>query len=169
MGSAPSTEPRSCWPGKTAIGTALLGALLAGGGPVLVGFFTTVGAHIITSNVDRSNGPFTPAQITVDVQIFCGCADRAAQLGEPVQIQYRVSNAGQRSVAAVRVTGSDTATCALPQLGVNQSELCTATHLITAADLGAGHYTASGTATATADDGTVLAVSASSESIRTQP
>ena len=38
--------------------------------------------------------------------------------------------------------------------------------MITAADMAAGQYTASGTATGTADDGTVLSTSADGQSIR---
>jgi hypothetical protein len=165
-----AANPTAAGRGKAAVGAALLGALLVGGGPGLVGFFTTIGSHIITRNVDRANGHIVPAQITLDVQSFCGCAWQRAHLGEPIQIRYEVINSGQRPVASVRVTGgSDPATCPVQQLAARQTVVCTATHLIASADLAAGHYTASGTATGTAEDGTVLTVSASSQAIRTQP
>lgn len=165
-----AANPAAAGRGKAAVGTALLGALLVGGGPALVGFFTTVGSHIITRNVDRSTGKIAQAQIVLDVQTFCGCAHLVAHLSEPIQIQYEVINTGQRPVATVRVSGgSDPATCPVQQLAVHQTVVCTATHLITRADLAATRYTATGTATGTADDGTELAVSASSQAIRTQP
>lgn len=165
-----SANPAAAGRGKAAVGAALLGALLVGGGPALVGFFTTVGSHIITSNVDRSTGRIVHAQITVEVQGFCSCALQQAYVGEPIQIRYQVVNTGQRPVASVQVTtGSDPATCPAQQLEVGQSVVCTATHVITSADLAVGHYTAVATATGIADDGTVLAVSASSQPIRTQP
>ena len=164
-----SGNPTAAGKGKAAIGAALLGALLIGGGPVLVGFFTTVGSHLITANVDRSNGRIVAARITLDVQTFCGCAHLAAQVGEPIHVQYAVINSGQRAVASVRITAStDPTNCPAEQLGIGRTVVCTATHLITSADLRAGHYTATGTATGIADDGTDLAVSASSQAIRTQ-
>lgn len=163
-------NPAAAGRGKAAVGAALLGSLLVGGGPGLVGFFATVGSHIITRNVDRSNGHIVQAQITLVVQTYCGCALQPAYSGEPVQIQYEVINSGQRPVASVRVTGrSDPATCPAQQLEAQQTVVCTATHLITSADLAAGHYTASGAVTGIADDGTELAVSASSQAIRTHP
>jgi hypothetical protein len=164
-----SANPTTASRGKTAIGTALLGALLVGGGPVLVGFFTTVGSHIITRNVDRSNGRFVQAQITLDVQTFCSCAWTPAYRGEPIQVQYRVINSGQRPVEAVRITRSgDPAICPIQRLAVDQAVVCTATHRITGADLAAGYYTASATGTGIAADGTELADSASSQAIRTR-
>ena len=163
-------NPAAAGRGKAAVGAALLGALLVGGGPVLVGFFTTAGSHIITVNVDRANGHVVQAQITLDVQTFCNCAWQRAYVGEPIHIQYEVINTGPRPVASVRVTGgSDPAICPTQQLAVSETVICTSTHLITSADLAASHYTASGTATGVAADGTELAVSASSQAIRTQP
>lgn len=165
-----SANPAAAGRGKAMAGAALFGALLVGGGPALVGFFTTTGSHIITRNVDRSNGHIVQAEITLDVQTFCRCALTRARLDEPIQIQYRVINAGQRAVAAVRITGgSDPATCPVQQLPVDQTVVCTATHRIAAADLTAGHYTATATASGVADDGTMLATSASAQAIRTQP
>jgi hypothetical protein len=165
-----SANPAAAGRGKAAVGAALLGALLVGAGPVLVAFFTTTGSHIITRNVDRANGQLVQAQITLDVQTFCGCAHLAADQGEPIAITYEVINSGQRPVASVQVTdGSDAATCPTQQLAVKHTLTCTATHRITATDLTAGHYTATGHATAIADDGTVLTVSAFAQAIRTHP
>lgn len=164
-----SANPTAAGRGKSAVGAALLGALLVGAGPALVGFFTTAGSHVITRNVDRADGHIVQARITLEVQTFCACAHLAAHVGEPIEVQYEVLNTGQRPVASVHVTGGDeAATCPSRPLPVKGSVVCSATHRITAADLTAGHYTAAGAAAGVAADGTVLSVSGSSQAIRTQ-
>jgi hypothetical protein len=160
-------SPHHAGKGKAAVGAALVGALLVGAGPALVGFFTTVGARIITYNVDRSNGRIVQAQIALVVQTYCTCAWQPAHVGEPIQIQYEVVNSGQRPVASVRVhADSGPVTCPREQLATGATVMCGTTHVITAADMAAGQYTASGAATGTADDGTVLSTSADGQSIR---
>jgi hypothetical protein len=160
-------SPHHAGKGKAAVGAALVGALLVGGGPALVGFFTTVGARIITYNVDRSNGRIVQAQIALVVQTYCACAWQPAHVGEPIQVQYEVVNSGQRPVASVRVRAdSGPVTCPREQLATGATVRCGTTHVITAADMAAGQYTASGAATGTADDGTVLSTSADGQSIR---
>jgi hypothetical protein len=164
-----AANPHTAGKGKAAAGAALLGALLVGGGPLLVAFFTTVGSRIITYNVDRSNGHITQAEITVVVQAFCDCAWQRAHVGELIEIHYEVINTGQRPVASVRAHGdSGPAACPSRRLASRASVVCKATHLITAADLAAGQYTASGTATGVAGDGTVLSTSADAQSVRLQ-
>ncbi len=162
-----AANPATVGRGRAAVGAALLGALLVGGGPALVGFFTSAGSRIITRNVDRSNGNIEQAQITLVVQTYCGCAHLPAHAGEPIQLQYQVVNTGQRPVAEVTVQGnSGPATCPTQPVAAGATVVCAATHVITAGDLAAGQYTATGTATGTADDGTVLSTSADAQSIR---
>ncbi len=160
-------SPHHAGKGKAAVGAALVGALLVGGGPALVGFFTTAGSRIVTYNVDRSNGRIVQAQITLVVQTYCGCAWQPARVGEPIEVRYEVVNSGKRPVASVQVRGdSGPVTCPPEQLAAGASLVCGITHVITAADMAAGQYTARGTATGTADDGTVLSTSADGQAIR---
>lgn len=164
-----TANPHHAGKGKAAVAAALVGALLVGGGPVLVEFFTTTGSRIITYNVDRSNGHIVQAQITLVVQANCGgllCPGLVA-VGEPIYVQYEIVNSGQRPVASVAVHGdSGPASCPPGQLATGATVVCTTTHSVTAADLAKGEYTARGTATATADDGTVLSTSADAQAIR---
>jgi hypothetical protein len=162
-----AANPHHAGRGKAAVGAALVGALLVGAGPLLVGFFTKVGSRIITYNVDRANGRIVQAQITMIVQTYCRCAWQRAHVGEPIQIQYEFINSGQRPVASVRARGDrGPAACPRRQLAAGQTVVCTATHQITAADLAAGQYTATGSASGVAGDGTVLSTSADAQSIR---
>jgi hypothetical protein len=162
-----AANPQHAGRGRAAVGAALLGALLVGGGPMLVGFFTNLGSRIITYNVDRSNGHLEQAEITLVVQTYCSCAWQPAHVGEPIEIRYEVLNSGRRPVASVRVRGDGgPAACPRRQLAPGQSVVCTATHLISGGDLSAGQYAATGTATGVAGDGTVLSTSADGQSIR---
>jgi hypothetical protein len=61
---------------------------------------------------------------------------------------------------------SGPAACQRGQLAANRTVICTATHLITAADVAAGEYTATASATGVASDGTVLTTSTDGQSIR---
>ena len=160
-------SPHHTGRGKAAVGAALVGALLVGGGPALVEFFTGVGSRIVTYNVDRSNGRIVQAQITLVVQTYCACAWQPAHVGEPIQVQYEVVNSGQRPVASVRVRGdSGPVACPREQLASGATVVCGTTHVITAADMTAGEYAARGAVTGTANDGTVLSTSADGQSIR---
>lgn len=162
-----AANPHTAGRGRAAVAAALLGALLVGGGPMLVGFFTKAGSRIITYNVDRANGHIVQAHITLVVQTYCRCAWERAHVGEPIEIGYEVINSGHRPVASVRVRGDGgPATCPRRQLVSRQSVVCTATHVITARDLTTGHYTATGIATGVASDGTVLSTTADGQSIR---
>src|SRR3954447_5522351 len=89
-----AANPHHAGKGKAAVGAALIGALLVGGGPILVAFFTTFGARIITYNVDRGNGRIAQGHISLVVQTFCGCAWQRAYVGEPIQVHYEVTNLG---------------------------------------------------------------------------
>ncbi len=160
-------SPHHAGKGKAAVGAALVGALLVGGGPALVEFFTKVGSRITTYNVDRSNGRIVQAQITLVVQTYCACAWQPAHVGEPIQVQYEVVNSGQRPVASVRVHGdSGPVACPRQQLATGAAVVCGTTHVITAADMAAGQYAASGAAAASAEDGAVLSTSADGQAIR---
>lgn len=162
-----AANPHTAGRGRAAVGTALVGALFVGAGPLLVAFFTGVGSRIITYNVDRANGRIVQAQITLVVQTYCRCAWQAAYVGEPIEIQYEVINSGQRPVASVRARGdSGPAACPRRRLAAGQTVVCTARHRITAADLADGQYTATGTATGVAGDGTVLSTSGDGQSVR---